>query len=73
MLRNIRITIGSILSLIGVVFFILPGSILFLLAGLFILSYDVPAARKGLKWCQNSISRSARALDRYLLKRKLRN
>lgn len=72
MLKSTRIIIGATFSLIGVIFFILPGSILFLLAGLFILSYDVPAARKGLKWCQSSISRSARALDRYLLRRKYR-
>lgn len=72
MTKTLRITLGSILTGIGVIFFILPGSILFLLAGLFILSVDVPVARNWLKVCQSGMSRSARRLDSFLLGRKLK-
>lgn len=71
-MKKVRITIGVIFTLIGVVLFILPGSMLFLLGGLFILSYDIPAARKWLGLCQRSVARSARQLDRFLLRRKLK-
>jgi hypothetical protein len=70
--KHIRIGIGSILVFIGVVFFILPGSMFLLLLGLMTLSYDVPKANDWLKVCQRSMSRSARKLDSYLLNRKLR-
>ncbi|UAA40471.1 tellurium resistance protein TerC [Paraneptunicella aestuarii] len=69
-MKSLRITLGSVLAGIGVVFFILPGSILFLIAGLLLLSYDVPAARKWLTHCQNAMSKGARKLDKLLAKRR---
>ncbi|GAC14658.1 tellurium resistance protein TerC [Aliiglaciecola lipolytica] len=72
MKKTIRITLGAVLSAIGVVFAILPGSILFLLGGLLLLSYDIPLARRWLQKCQNGMTISARKLDRYILNRKYR-
>lgn len=72
MKKTLRISAGSVLVAIGVVFFILPGSILFLVAGLFMLSFDVPLARQWLERCQKGMARSARVLDRFLLSRKLK-
>lgn len=72
MMKVVRIAVGSILSLIGIVFAILPGSILFLIGGLMLLSYDIPLARTWLKKCQNGMSVGAKKLDRYLLNRRLK-
>ncbi|MCF2950234.1 tellurium resistance protein TerC [Paraglaciecola aquimarina] len=72
MKKKIRITLGCICAGFGVVFFILPGSIFVLILGLVMLSYDFPKARHLLKVCQKSMSSSARKLDSFLLKRKLR-
>lgn len=70
--KTFRISIGSIMVAAGVIFFILPGSIIFLLGGLLMLSYDVPRARVWLRMCQNSMATGARKLDRIMLKRRLR-
>ncbi|WP_339722399.1 tellurium resistance protein TerC [uncultured Paraglaciecola sp.] len=72
MKKKIRITLGSLLAIFGVVFFILPGSIFVLLLGLVMLSYDVPKARQWLRICQNAMSKSARKLDKIILDRKLK-
>jgi hypothetical protein len=72
MAKSIRIGLGSLLVAFGIIFFILPGSILFLLIGLTVLSYDVPRARGWLRACQNSAARGARKLDKIILHRKLR-
>jgi hypothetical protein len=71
-IKHIRIGLGSILVFIGVVFFIIPGSMFLLLLGLLTLSYDVPKAKDWLKVCQRSMSKSARKLDSLILNRKLR-
>jgi drug/metabolite transporter (DMT)-like permease len=64
-------TIGGVLLCVGgVVFTIIPGSILLILAGLILLSYDYPMARRWLKSAQNMMSVSARKLDRWLLNRR---
>ncbi len=68
--KTVRISIGVLLVAIGVVFFILPGSILFLIAGLTVLSIDIPVARGWLKKCQAMASKSAKSIDRWFLKRK---
>jgi hypothetical protein len=47
--------------------FILPGSILVLLVGLLMLSYDVPKARDWLRTCQKVMSKSASKLDKLIL------
>lgn len=73
MKKHLRITLGSLLALFGVVFFILPGSILVLLVGLVILSYDLPKARNWLRICQNAMAKSARKLDKLILDRKLKS
>lgn len=70
--KSFRIGLGGILVAAGVIFFILPGSILFLLLGLFILSYDVPRARHWLRKCQDNMAMGARKLDRFILNRKMR-
>ncbi|TDF41421.1 tellurium resistance protein TerC [Alteromonadaceae bacterium M269] len=72
MKKKLRIITAVLAISFGVIFFILPGSILFVIGGLMLLSIDFPAARKWLKKCQNSMSRSARWLDRFLLTRKFR-
>lgn len=70
--KVIRVTLGVLGVLVGTVFAILPGSILFLLGGLVLLSVDFPVARKWLKKCQDGMSIGAKKLDRMLLNRKLR-
>ncbi|MGJ8680704.1 PGPGW domain-containing protein [Paraglaciecola sp.] len=72
MKKKLRVTFGCICAAFGVIFFILPGSMFILILGLVMLSYDFPTARNLLKKCQNSMSNSARKLDRYLLNRKLK-
>ncbi|GAC34682.1 PGPGW domain-containing protein [Paraglaciecola polaris] len=72
-MKKLRIGFGAVLLLAGIVLFIIPGSMLLVLAGLLILSVDVPMARTWLKRCQNSMSRSSAKLDRMLLNRKLRD
>jgi hypothetical protein len=71
MKKKLRLALGGLLALFGVVFFILPGSIFVLLLGLLMLSYDVPKARDWLRTCQNIMSKSARKLDKIILDRKL--
>lgn len=68
--KPVRITLGVIGIFIGTVLFVLPGSILFLIAGLFLLSFDFPQARKWLKKSQKAMAIGARKLDRFLLNRK---
>jgi hypothetical protein len=70
--KKFRIAFGALLAMFGIVFFVLPGSILVLLLGLFMLSYDVPKARVWLRACQNVMSKSARKLDKIILDRKLK-
>ena len=45
MIKAIRITLGALLAVAGVVLTIIPGSTLLILAGLVVLSYDIPKAR----------------------------
>lgn len=69
-MKTLRMTLGGFMVAFGVILFILPGSILALIGGLLLLSYDWLPARKWLKVCQNSMSKSARFLDSFLYKRK---
>lgn len=73
MKKKLRIAIGGLLAIFGVVFFILPGSMFLVLLGLMMLSYDVPKARSWLRTCQNTMTKSARKLDKIILDRKLKN
>ena len=69
-MKIFRIFTGSILVLLGVVFTVLPGSFLFVLGGLVLLSMDFPIARRLLSEVQRTTSRAARRLDLFLLNRK---
>jgi uncharacterized protein YqgC (DUF456 family) len=71
-MRQLKVILGMVLCIIGVVLTILPGSTLLVLAGLMLLSTEYTPARKLLKWAQRSMSQSAVKLDRYLLNRKMR-
>ena len=71
MIKAIRITLGALLAVAGVVLTSIPGSTLLILAGLVVLSYDIPKARVWLKVVQGSMQRGARKLDTFLLSRKL--
>ena len=72
MMKTLRLTLGGLLFAAGVVLTLLPGSILLVIGGLVLLSYDWPRARGWLKFCQGSMTRSARKIDAVLLSRKLR-
>jgi drug/metabolite transporter (DMT)-like permease len=68
--KTVRTIAGASLVVVGVVFTIIPGSILLVIAGLFILSYDYAIARRWLKVSQDLFSQGARKLDRWLLNRR---
>lgn len=70
--KHIRVGIGGLLAFVGVVFFVLPGSMFLLILGLMMLSYDFPAAKNYLRICQRGMSKSAKKLDSFLLNRKLK-
>ncbi|GGF55481.1 PGPGW domain-containing protein [Alteromonas lipolytica] len=72
MLKTIRLSLGALLFISGIILTLLPGSILLVIAGLMLLSYDWPRARTWLKFFQNQMASSARKLDRLLLFRRLR-
>lgn len=71
-MKIVRTVVGGTLAAVGIIFSILPGSILLVIGGLFLLSFDWPIARKWLAYCQNLMAKSARKLDNFLLRRKLR-
>nr|WP_247670714.1 tellurium resistance protein TerC [Alteromonas sp. MMG017] len=70
--KIVRLTLGGILFIGGIILTLLPGSILLVIGGLVLLSYDWPRARGWLKISQNMMTSSARRIDRILLMRKLR-
>ena len=71
-MRIVRLTLGAILFVGGIVLTLLPGSILLVVGGLVLLSYDWPKARNWLKYSQKTMATGACKIDRFLLKRKLR-
>ncbi|NVK57844.1 MAG: tellurium resistance protein TerC [Alteromonadaceae bacterium] len=71
-LKVFRLTLGAVLFTGGLLLTLLPGSILLVLGGLLLMSYDWPRARNWLLFFQRQMSRSARRLDQILLNRKLR-
>lgn len=71
-MRIVRLTLGAILFIGGIVLTLLPGSILLVVGGLMLLSYDWPRARGWLKYSQKTMATGARKIDRFLLMRKLR-
>jgi hypothetical protein len=70
-MKIFRLTLGGLLLTAGILLTLLPGSILLLIGGLMLLSYDWPRARGWLKLSQTAMSNSARKLDRFMLLRKL--
>ena len=71
-MKIVRLTLGGILFFGGIILTLLPGSILLVIGGLVLLSYDWPRARGWLKISQNMMTSSARRIDRVLLMRKFR-
>ena len=71
-MRIVRLTMGALLFISGIVLTLLPGSILLVIGGVMLLSYDWPRARGWLKFSQKSMAHGARKIDRFLLMRKLR-
>ncbi|WP_333970229.1 PGPGW domain-containing protein [Alteromonas mediterranea] len=71
-MRIVRLTLGAILFIGGIVLMLLPGSILLVVGGLMLLSYDWPRARGWLKYIQKTMTTGARKIDRFLLMRRLR-
>ncbi|MEC8904663.1 MAG: PGPGW domain-containing protein [Pseudomonadota bacterium] len=71
-MRIVRLTLGAILFIGGIVLTLLPGSILLVIGGLVLLSYDWPKARSWLIYSQKTMTNGARRIDRFLLMRKLR-
>jgi hypothetical protein len=71
-MRTLRLTFGAIMLISGIVLTLLPGSILLVVGGLVMLSYDWPRARTWLKYSQKTMTTGARKIDRFLLLRKLR-
>lgn len=63
MKKALRTIAGGFLVAVGVIFTILPGSILFVLAGLILLSMDYPKARVLLAMAQKSARKGAVKLD----------
>lgn len=72
-MRKLRVFIAMILITIGIIGFILPGSMFILLGGLMLMSIDYPPARHWLRKVQRASGRGARKLDQALLNRKMRN
>ncbi len=70
MIKKLRIALGLCLAGCGVVFFILPGSILFLLGGLLLLSMDFPTARHWLRKSQRALSVGAARADAFIARRR---
>jgi len=71
-MKLLRTAAAITLIILGIIFTILPGSILLVLGGLVLLSVDFPHAKKLLSKTQRATSRTARKVDLFLLKRKYR-
>lgn len=72
-MKKILITIvGGFLVLLGAIFIIIPGpSLLLLIPGFYILSFEYEGAKVWLKRCQALLTKTARWIDSVILKRKL--
>jgi hypothetical protein len=71
-MKALRLTFGALLLVSGIILTLLPGSILLVISGLVLLSYDWPRARGWLKISQKSMVYGAKKLDRFMLMRKLK-
>ena len=72
-MKKILITIvGGFLVLLGAIFIIVPGpSLLLLIPGFYILSFEYEGAKVWLKRCQALLAKTARWIDSVIMKRKL--
>lgn len=65
----LRTLVGGLLTALGLIFVIIPGpSLLLIIPGLLLLSYDYPKAKKWLKVAQKALTKSARFVDKRLAK-----
>ncbi len=69
-MKLVRSIVGVTLIVLGILFTILPGSILFVLGGLVLLSMDHPPARRFLGLIQRQMSVASKKLDMYFHRRK---
>jgi hypothetical protein len=69
-MKLIRAVAGATLVVTGVIFTIIPGSILLVLGGLILLSMDFLFARRFLTKVQQAMSRAAKKLDLFFLNRR---
>lgn len=64
--------VGGLLVILGAIFIIVPGpSLLLLIPGFYLLSTEYEWAKVWLKKCQRLLSKMAKHVDSFLLKRKL--
>lgn len=71
MKKTIRTIVGGSLVALGLIFIIVPGpSLILLIPGLFLLSYDYVWAKASLRKCQRLIRQAASKIDKFLLARK---
>ena len=73
-MKKILITVvGGFLVLLGAIFIIVPGpSLLLLIPGFYILSFEYDGAKVWLKRCQDLLKKSARWLDSMISKHKMK-
>jgi hypothetical protein len=66
--KSARTVIGA-----GLIFVIIPGpSLLLIIPGLFLLSYDYVWAKVWLRKCQSLMKKAATKLDAFIARRKMR-
>jgi uncharacterized membrane protein YbaN (DUF454 family) len=72
LIRKVLLTIiGGALTLLGLIFIVLPGpSVLFLLPGLYLLSLEYEQAKVWLKKVQKMMTKTSRWVDKKLRQRK---
>jgi hypothetical protein len=69
--KTLRTVVGGALVALGFIFIILPGpSLLLIIPGLFLLSYDYPWAKNWLRKCQYLMKKAAVKIDAFFAKRK---
>jgi hypothetical protein len=71
--KSARTVIGAGLVALGLIFVIIPGpSLLLIIPGLFLLSYDYVWAKVWLRKCQSLMKKAATKLDAFIARRKMR-